>query len=121
MICILHIVIEKTGTITLQHFLHINKNALLKRHYGVLSSVGTGNNRRLASYAITNDQLDDDYLSSNEIDNIEKKISHDKSTEDLLAKEVETLRNKDCHKVLISSEHFHSRCVHDSKLNKLKK
>lgn len=117
--CILHIGTEKTGTTTLQHFLYANKEALGKMGFGVLKSMGKGNNRRLASYGMHDYKLYDDYFVSKNITKKEEKIEHDSETESLLKSELSKLEQIGCHTVLISSEHFHSRCESEEEVFKV--
>ena len=116
--CILHIGTEKTGTTTLQHFLHANKLQLQEQGYGVLNSVGKGNNRRLANYAMRNNHKDD-YSKAHNILTEERKIEYDKETKTIFENEINSLKN-DCHTIIITSEHFHSRCIYDDEVEKLK-
>ena len=116
--CILHIGTEKTGTTTLQHFLHANKLQLEKQGYGVLNSVGKGNNRRLANYAMRNNHKDD-YSKAHNILTEEAKIEYDKETKTIFENEINSLKDN-CHTIIITSEHFHSRCIYDDEVEKLK-
>ncbi|MEA2016939.1 MAG: hypothetical protein U9N59_00705 [Campylobacterota bacterium] len=116
--CIVHIGTEKTGTTTIQDFLYHNRELLKQKGYGVISSVGKRNNRGLAGYAMRDDRSDD-YLLANGILTSSDKIEHDKSIEKVFEEEVGELSDS-CHTILITSEHFHSRCIHPDEIDKLK-
>lgn len=118
--CILHIGTEKTGTTTLQHFLYANRKALTEKGFGVLTSIGKGNNRRLVSYGMSETRLNDDYFTALGIATGEQKKEHDDEIETLFENELLELQKKDCHTILISSEHFHSRCENEEEIQKIK-
>ena len=118
--CILHIGTEKTGTTTLQHFLYANREALAEKGFGVLTFIGIGNNRRLVSYGMHENRLNDDYFTALGIITKEQKKEHDNETEALFENELVELQKKDCHTILISSEHFHSRCENEEEIQKIK-
>lgn len=116
--CILHIGTEKTGTTAIQDFLYQNRELLKQEGYGVLTSVGMKNNRGLASYAMR-DNRSDDYFVAHGIVTLLNKFEHDKLVEEDFKQEIKEL-NDSCHTILITSEHFHSRCVYPDEINKLK-
>lgn len=117
--CILHIGTEKTGTTTLQHFLYANIAALKEQGFGILKSMGKGNNRRLASYGMRDGRLQDDYFLMHGIRTESEKKEHDRETELLLKNELNELNESGCHTIIISSEHFHSRCELDDEVKKV--
>ncbi|MDJ0647725.1 MAG: hypothetical protein QNJ60_03375 [Xenococcaceae cyanobacterium MO_188.B19] len=104
---LIHIGIEKTGTTTIQEFLHLNRDKLAKQGVGYLRSPGLRNNRKLATYCMDNHKIDDQvkYL----------RIFSDAKRNEWKAKfrqefdrEIKNLDHK-ISSVIISSEHFHSR------------
>lgn len=118
--CILHIGTEKTGTTSIQDFLVENHKALKELGYGTLRTLGRGNNRQLAAYSMKENRLNDDYFQANNIFTEEQKKQHDADAERKFGQELNGLSEDDCHTVIISSEHFHSRVVHQEEIIKLK-
>lgn len=55
----LHIGIEKTGTTTIQKFLHLNRENLTKFDFAYTKSTGLQNNRKLVSAAYDLDTRDE--------------------------------------------------------------
>jgi hypothetical protein len=56
--CIVHIGTEKTGTKTIQEFLHINREALMRQGFAFAQSAGPRNDERLALAAYSPDRID---------------------------------------------------------------
>ena len=56
--CIVHIGTEKTGTKTIQEFLHINRSILMRNGYAFAQSAGLRNDERLALAAYNPDRMD---------------------------------------------------------------
>ncbi|XGA79216.1 hypothetical protein OR573_11985 [Halomonas sp. CH40] len=116
---ILHIGTEKTGTTTLQNFLVKNRPAFLEKGYYIPESVGVGNNRGLASCSMEFGKLDDYYYDKG-IDSQEKRGRFDKELVARFTEEIERLEDG-YHTVILSSEHFHSRCVSKNEVENVRK
>ena len=56
---VIHIGTEKTGTTTLQEFLHLNRANLKNQGIAYLQSPGERNNRKLATYCMNHNNVDD--------------------------------------------------------------
>jgi hypothetical protein len=116
--CILHIGTEKTGTSSLQACFYQNRDLLARQGIELLQSAGRDNARKLACFAMS-DHLIDEYLKSNKISSIDQKISFNKTLAKAVSKELSRL--SPCTKtLLISSEHFHSRCIQIEDLIRLR-
>ena len=55
---IIHIGTEKTGTTTIQEFLHLNRSKLANQGVAYLQSPGLRNNRKLVTYCMKNNKVD---------------------------------------------------------------
>lgn len=115
---IIHIGTEKTGTTSLQNFMYDNRNTFSEHGYHICTVGGLGNNRGLAGYSVSSCHLDE-YHSHIGVLSTEDKVQHDKKIETDFYNEVTNL-SSNIHTVILSSEHFHSRCVDVSEVNKLK-
>jgi hypothetical protein len=104
---LIHIGTEKTGTSTIQEFLHLNRDLISKHGVGYLKSPGLRNNRKIVSYCRNSDILDD-YLVSLGIVSIKSQKSWRKTFKIEFEDELRELLGK-VNYVIISSEHFHSR------------
>jgi hypothetical protein len=103
----LHIGTEKTGTTSIQNFLHANKTVLSRSGYHVLECAGEKNHRAVPSYCMKDGDYDD-FFFRRQIDNPKnKKIFKEKLFKDF-NEEMGSLENN-IHSVIITSEHFHSR------------
>ena len=111
---IVHIGTEKTGTTTLQEFLHINKTFLKDRGVSVLESPGKMNNIKLPVYCMDLNRLDGRIMGLGLTTEHEWKIWKDNFKTDL-EQELNGLENE-INTVIISSEHFHSRLIHPSEI-----
>lgn len=101
---ILHIGTEKTGTTTIQEFLHLNREPLA--NYGIYfpKSIGLRNHRPLASWCLTM-KRSDDYLRLNGlVDASLREVWKKKFIKDFDA-ELQNI-NPDITHILLSSEHF---------------
>jgi hypothetical protein len=105
---ILHIGTEKTGTTTIQAFLAANRRALLARGLAFTSSMGAENDRDLATYAIRDEEFNEDALIALDIRDREAKRQLRTSIEQRLAAELAALRDI-ADRVIFSSEHLQSR------------
>jgi hypothetical protein len=115
---ILHIGTEKTGTTTIQEFLHLNRNLLARQGVYFPKSIGMRNHRPLASWCLSHEK-DDVFLRMNNL----TESSHRKAwREDFIAKfekEISSLK-PEIKQVIISSEHFSSLLNHPTEIETLK-
>lgn len=115
---ILHIGTEKTGTTTIQEFLHLNRNLLANEGIYFPKSIGMRNHRPLASLCLSNEK-DDAYLRMN---NLTEMAQRKAWREDFLAKFEEEISGlkPEIKQVIISSEHLSSLLNHPSEIETLK-
>lgn len=106
--CVLHIGTEKTGSTTIQDFLHANTLQLLAQGVGLCKAAGAPNNRRLAAYF---SRQPDDYWRTHHLRTAADHARHFGGFLDGLRAEFARLAET-CHSVVISAEHFHSRLRH---------
>jgi len=116
---ILHIGTEKTGTTTLQSFLHTNKSQLLQQGIAVLESLGGRADRYLATYALDEDRTDDSHIPLGLTDP-DKRRAWRLAFPDRVRSEVASLPQQ-VTLVVLSSEHCHSRLVRPSEVRRLKR
>lgn len=104
---IIHIGIEKTGTTTIQQFLHQNREKLSEYGVAYLRTPGLMNGRKLATYCMRYEYIDDGVRDLGIVSSSDR----DKWRATFEKDFVEELQNlaKNIHTVIISSEHFHSR------------
>lgn len=115
---IVHIGTEKTGSTSIQKFLHSNQNKLNAKGFYFLQSPGEECNRDLASYCYKDDRYDDFFITR-DIDNLEKKqVFKDKCYVDLSIELANLPAN--IHTVISSCEHFHSRLTTTEEIQNLK-
>ncbi len=115
---ILHIGTEKTGTTTIQEFLHLNRDLLANNGIYFPKSIGIRNHRPLALWCLPNEK-DDAYLR---INNLTENTQRKNWREDILAKfekEISGLK-PEIKLVIISSEHLSSLLNHPSEIETLK-
>jgi hypothetical protein len=115
---IIHIGTEKTGTTTIQEFLHENREALKSRGIGFLHTPGLRNQRLLAVYAM-NDKQTDDFIVQHDLSSPQKKREWNNKFKTTLYDEIRKL-DKSIHTVIFSSEHLHSRLKSESAMQRLK-
>lgn len=115
---ILHIGTEKTGTTTLQEFLDVNRENLVKKGFYFLKSPGKKNNRALPSICMFDEKFDD-FFYSRSIFDIEEKKKFEKKFLKEINEEIRSIPNF-VHTVISSSEHCHSRLTHEEEVLKLK-
>jgi len=103
---ILHIGTEKTGTTTIQEFLHLNRNLLAKYEVYFPKSIGMRNHRPLATWCLS-DNRNDIFLRMN---NLTETKQREKWKEEFINKFEEELSglNPGINRVIVSSEHFSS-------------
>ncbi|MBM6592916.1 hypothetical protein [Microvirga pudoricolor] len=116
---VLHIGTEKTGTTTIQELLHKNRDALIRNGYYFLSSPGIHNNRDLAAYCLRQDRFDD-HFRAQLIDTPEKREVFQRDFLRRFDDELAAIPPH-VHTVLATSEHFHSRVIHDDEIETLKR
>lgn len=114
--CLLHIGTEKTGTTTIQNFLHQNRALLLEHGTLFPKSLGTPNNRSLP-FIVNGQDPEDDYSFFLFKGGRSRYHRFVKARTRSFQKE---LKNKKHSKVLFSSEHLHSRLTKREQLVNLK-
>lgn len=115
--CILHIGTEKTGTTSLQEFLHLNRRILAGHGYLYTKSAGLRNNISLP-IAVYNADRRDDLTQLREIHDDKELIAYQTTTINALRAELKHV--KAIHTVVFSSEHIQSRLRTDDELSRLK-
>jgi len=103
---VLHIGAEKTGTTTIQEFLHLNRSLLAKNGVFYIKSIGMRNHRPLATWCLSDNKIDQFLRMNNLTESSQRKTWK----EDLINKFEEELSglNPGIKQVIISSEHFSS-------------
>ncbi|MBK1648036.1 DUF6473 family protein [Rhabdochromatium marinum] len=114
---IVHIGTEKTGSSSIQKFLHSNRIGLRAQGYYFMKSTGLIDDRKLSAFCL-DEQVFDDYTRNHLIDTLEKKQAFEKQFMDAFAKELASI-DQDIHTVVFSSEHFHSRITNAEGKKKL--
>jgi hypothetical protein len=114
---VVHIGTEKTGTTTIQEFLHLNREALRKNGVAFLKSPGLKNNRKLATYCMSDNNIDDHVI---ELGITAESVRGEwrKNFKAELERELNEL-NKRIESIIISSEHFHSRLRSEAEITTL--
>lgn len=115
---ILHIGTEKTGTSSIQHFLHLNRRRLPQYGFHLLQSGGDYDQRALAAYTRP-DKERDSYFVEQGIESAEDRAKFRADLERAIDKELTSLPSG-IHSVIISSEHFHSTIKTDQAMDRLK-
>lgn len=104
---IVHIGTEKTGTTTLQGYLHAVQSELSERGVAYYASPGRVESRALAASAV-GDQAPDDFLNQLSVESPEQRHVFREETKQHFHAAMTAL-DEHIHTVVISSEHFHSR------------
>lgn len=113
--CVIHIGTEKTGTSLLQEWLYENSEGLRAVGLCLIKRFGTPNNRCFPAY-FRNEP--DDFSLEHNLKTPEEKVAFFGSfREDF---EAELREARECHTVLITSEHFHSRLTRCEEIAALK-
>lgn len=115
--CILHIGTEKTGTSSLQEFLHQNRKILAAHGYLYTKSVGLRNNQSLSIAAYNTDRRDN-FTRSRGIYDDRDLIAYQNAK--INALRVELKHAKGMHTVIFSSEQIQSRLRTDDEISRLK-
>jgi hypothetical protein len=115
--CIVHIGTAKTGTKTLQEFLHKNKSNFARKCIFFPKTFGELNHVKLSAYASADDKKDD--IRKN-LGLIDRKRIEDfrKELDNSFRQEIE---NHNCKKLLLSGEHMQSRLTSVEEIQFLKK
>ena len=114
--CHLHIGTEKTGTTTLQAFLHDNREALAAQGFLFTQSAGERNNREMSIAAFDPVRRDDATMALR-IRTQEELAQFQRTVVEKLKTEVAATTHE---QAIFSSEHFHSRLVRPSEIERLK-
>lgn len=115
---ILHIGIEKTGTTTIQEFLHLNRKLLTKNGFYFPKSIGMRNHRPLVA-CFTKNEKENNFTKLKNITNEAEKIIWKKNTLKTFVNEMNSLP-AGIVTVLISSEHFSTKILNEDELIELK-
>lgn len=115
---IFHIRTEKTGSISIQKFLRINKEILANQGYAIFNSTGVHQDRYLPLFCM-NDNKSDDETRKLKLDSCQAKEEWKKSFYDDFMNEYKNISEK-YHTVIFSSEHFSSRLSTVDELKTLK-
>lgn len=115
---ILHIGIEKTGTTTIQEFLHLNRDLLPNNGVYFPKSIGVRNHRPLASWCLP-DNRDDIYLRMNNLTGSHERKAWKVAFIENFEMELNSLK-PEIKQVIISSEHFCSLLNKPSEIETLK-
>ncbi len=114
---ILHIGVEKTGSTSIQSFLALNRRDFLRQGIAVLDSIGSPNNRYLATYSMDDGRSDESHVALG-LTNHKKRHRWKRKLRTELHSEIEALPNN-ITQVILSSEHCHSRLVSNSEVERL--
>ncbi len=114
---LLHIGTEKTGTTTLQRFLHTNRERLRNDGWTLPTSLGEPDQRRLAALC-NDDTFTDAFLRRYGLAEPGSRATARKQWTEAFAQEVASANTPN---LVISSEHLSSRLFTDSEMERLKK
>lgn len=109
---------EKTGTTTIQEYLHVNRESLIEKGFYFMRCTGLRNDRKLSAYCLMENEFEA-FHKINNIDSNEKKKDFEQSLKREIHTELKTLP-PGVHTVIFSSEHFHSRVKASKQRKKLK-
>ncbi len=116
--CYLHVGVEKTGTTTVQEFLHTNRELLARRGCLFTPAAGERNNWKLPVAAYDSDQRDDltraaKVRTADDLARFRDRLINE------LSVAVEHGRRKGCELIVLSSEHLQSRLRTDTSVKRL--
>ncbi len=116
--CYLHVGVEKTGTTTVQEFLHTNRELLARRGCLFTPAAGERNNWKLPVAAYDAEQRDDltraaKISTDDDLHRFRNRLSRD------LTAAIERGRDEGCDQIILSSEHLQSRLRSDTSLKRL--
>jgi len=112
---LVHIGTEKTGSSSIQGYLHLNRENLRRAGYHVATSGGRANHRAFPAYCIA-DEKPDDFLQASGISTLAERQEFKQRFRERFEAELESLP-KNIHTVIISSEHFHSRVTAEEEVD----
>ncbi len=115
---VLHIGIEKTGTTSIQEFLHLNRKLLQVQSINFPSFLGTRNHLKLAAFCMNDDNITQ-FAKQNSIDTPQQKKEWNKSLEKKFSNEIKQI-SKQVSTVIFSSEHFASYLKSQNEILRLK-
>ena len=120
--CVLHIGTEKTGTTSLQTFLHLNRRELLAR--GVFVPVALSpyralaNHEHLTTFSLDADKLNDDLRVAAGVRTSAEVANHRSRVAQAFREEVSVSQGRG-ELLFLSNEHCHSRLVRESEVRRL--
>ena len=116
---IIHIGTAKTGSTTIQVFLHRNREALRRQGIAFLRSPGLRNHRKLAAYSMEDSHIDNYIIQQGLVKASDRQAWKNNFASDF---ELELAELPDSiHTVLISSEHLQSRLIQPKEIENLQK
>lgn len=112
---IVHMGTEKTGTRSIQQYLHLNRKELRKAGCHFIQSAGELNNRTIPAYCIGEETFDDCFR----LEGITALEEKEQSRQSLIRGFEYKLHSlpENFHTVIISSEHVHSRIKTDAEMD----
>ena len=116
---ILHIGSEKTGTTSLQEFLHMNRKRLGSKGVYFPYKFGLKNHTNLVMFSLNDFKYDHFFLKKGVYNSFQRRLFDDAFLR-AFDNEMNDI-NSSINKVVISSEHFHSRITDVEELVKLKR
>lgn len=116
---ILHIGVEKTGTTTIQEFLHLNRSLLSDQGIYFPRFMNLRNHQKLAVFC-SNEHKSNQFTKMNDIDEPGKRRKWKNDLSVLFDKKMKKLSGN-YHSVLISAEHFSSLLREQNEIQNLKK
>lgn len=115
---IIHIGTEKTGSTSIQRYLQENRKKLNKQSIGFLTTPGKFNSRKLPVYCMDEDR-NDLFTRSYGLETESKRRTWKEKFHQAVLKELSAKVEK-FNKIIISSEHFHSRLNSAEEITRLK-
>jgi len=115
---ILHIGTEKTGTTSIQRYLHDNRKIFEEYGFYTLKTLELVEARKLAAYCQDINKFDDFYIDKN-ITTIDQKKRFFKIFIEDLENEMKSIP-RNIHTIIVSSEHLHSRLTTQNEVDRVK-
>ena len=116
---IVHIGSEKTGSSSIQQFMHMNKSALAERGFLYLHNAGRVDYRDIAAFCL-NQGRTDAYLRRKRVNTPSRRAEFDKDFLSDFHRQLGAVTG-DIHTVIISSEHFSARLRSLKEIERLKR
>ncbi|MFN2138111.1 MAG: hypothetical protein ACK2UK_19300 [Candidatus Promineifilaceae bacterium] len=116
---VVHIGTEKTGTTTIQNFLHLNREALQKQGVAYLRSPGPVKNRDLATFCMDEDSVDEHVFTLG-IVSAKKRRKWKAAFKRAFEREIRAV-GPDIHTVIFSAEFFQSRLRTENEVRTLQR